>query len=38
MGSEELGITAEWRKAAKVIFVSGIITNITKASAEVLPG
>lgn len=38
MESEELRITGEWRKAAKVVFVSGIITNLMKASAEVLPG
>lgn len=33
VGNEELGTTGEWRKAAKVIFVTGIITNITEASA-----
>ena len=38
MESEELGITGEWRKAAKVIFVSGIVTNLTEASAAVLSG
>lgn len=38
MESEELGVTGEWRKAAKVIFVSGIVTNLMEAPTEVLPG
>lgn len=36
--SEEVGITREWKKAAKVLlfffFFSGVITNLTETSAE----
>lgn len=36
---EEFGLTGEWRKTAKVTFVSGIVKKkLTESSAEVLPG